>query len=213
MRNKLIKLVSRSTRCRLFWDHFKTCWDVCGAFEDINLDKLNHKHNNEALSLFQFWDIPTMFGTFWDVSGQVFGHETFVFLGHFGTFRDISKTKIFGIRSGNHSGGPSIEANWPTEPGTFVWRMAISKHFGTYFGTCWDISGHPLSMCTNDRSSIQPRRAFYGCFSEGGRGPWGRGPVESVPLWKKLWNKILRVKACNLAWWLETSRAFGCKKQ
>ena len=28
--------------------------------------------------------------------------------------------------------------------------------------------------------------AFYGCFSEGGRGPWGRGPVESVPLWKKL---------------------------
>ena len=85
MRNKLIKLVSRSTRCRLFWDHFKTCWDVCGAFEDINLDKLNHKHNNEALSLFQFWDIPTMFGTFWDVSGQVLGHETFVFLGHFGT--------------------------------------------------------------------------------------------------------------------------------
>ena len=160
MRNKLIKLVSRSTRCRLFWDHFKTCWDVCGAFEDINLDKLNHKHNNEALSLFQFWDIPTMFGTFWDVSGQVLGHETFVFLGHFGTFRDISKTKIFGIRSGNHSGGPSIEANWPTEPGTFVWRMAISKHFGTYFGTCWDISGHPLSMCTNDRSSIQPCRAF-----------------------------------------------------
>ena len=161
MRNKLIKLVSRSTRCRLFWDHFKTCWDVCGAFEDINLDKLNHKHNNEALSLFQFWDIPTMFGTFWDISGQVLGHETFVFLGHFGTFkfRDISKKKIFGIRSGNHSGGPSIEANWPTEPGTFVWRMAISKHFGTYFGTCWDISGHPLSMCTNDRSSIQPRRA------------------------------------------------------
>jgi len=161
MRNKLIKLVSRSTRCRLFWDHFKTCWDVCGAFEDINLDKLNHKHNNEALSLFQFWDIPTMFGTFWDVSGQVLGHETFVFLGHFGTFRDISKTKIFGIRSGNHSGGPSIEANWPTEPGTFVWRMAISKHFGTYFGTCWDISGHPLSMCTNDRSSIHPRRVCY----------------------------------------------------
>ena len=160
MRNKLIQLVSRSTRCRLFWDHFKTCWDVCGAFEDINLDKLNHKHNNEALSLFQFWDIPTMFGTFWDVSGQVLGHETFVFLGHFGTFRDISKTKIFGIRSGNHSGGPSIEANWPTEPGTFVWRMAISKHFGTYFGTCWDISGHPLSMCTNDRSSIHPRHAF-----------------------------------------------------
>ena len=82
MRNKLIKLVSRSTRCRLFWDHFKTCWDVCGAFEDINLDKLNHKHNNEALSLFQFWDIPTMFGTFrdkfwdmrlfyfWDISGH-----------------------------------------------------------------------------------------------------------------------------------------------
>ena len=167
MRNKLIKLVSRSTRCRLFWDHFKTCWDVCGAFEDINLDKLNHKHNNEALSLFQFWDIPTMFGTFWDVSGQVLGHETFVFLGHFGTFRDISKTKIFGIRSGNHSGGPSIEANWPTEPGTFVWRMAISKHFGTYFGTCWDISGHPLSMCTNDRSSIQPRRdsIIFKCLS------------------------------------------------
>ena len=164
MRNKLIKLVSRSTRCRLFWDHFKTCWDVCGAFEDINLDKLNHKHNNEALSLFQFWDIPTMFGTFWDVSGQVLGHETFVFLGHFGTFRDISKTKIFGIRSGNHSGGPSIEANWPTEPGTFVWRMAISKHFGTYFGTCWDISGHPLSMCTNDRSSIQPRREGFPYF-------------------------------------------------
>ena len=160
MRNKLIKLVSRSTRCRLFWDHFKTCWDMCGAFEDINLDKLNHKHNNEALSLFQFWDIPTMFGTFWDISGQVLGHETFVFLGHFGTFRDISKTKIFGIRSGNHSGGPSIEANWPTEPGTFVWRMAISKHFGTCFGTFWDISGHPLSMCTNDRSSIHPRRVF-----------------------------------------------------
>ena len=93
MRNKLIKLVSRSTQCCLFWDHFKTCWDVCGAFEDINLDKLNHKHNNEALSLFQFWDFPTMFGIFWDVSGQVLGHETFVFLGHFGTFRDISKTK------------------------------------------------------------------------------------------------------------------------
>ena len=167
MRNKLIKLVSRSTRCRLFWDHFKTCWDVCGAFEDINLDKLNHKHNNEALSLFQFWDIPTMFGTFWDVSGQVLGHETFVFLGHFGTFRDISKTKIFGIRSGNHSEGPSIEANWPTEPGTFVWCMAISKHFGTYFGTCWDISGHPLSMCTNDRSSIQPRRVIDDLLKEG----------------------------------------------
>ena len=95
MRNKLIKLVSRSTRCRLFWDHFKTCWDVCGAFEDINLDKLNHKHNNKALSLFQFWDISTMFGTFRD--------------------------KFF-------------------------------------FGTFWDISGHPLSMCTNDQSSIQPRR-------------------------------------------------------
>ena len=85
MRNKLIKLVSRSTRCRLFWDHFKTCWDVCGAFEDINLDKLNHKHNNEALSLFQFWDIPTMFGTFrdkfWDMRLLYFWD----ILGHFGT--------------------------------------------------------------------------------------------------------------------------------
>ena len=108
MRNKLIKLVSRSTRCRLFWDHFKTCWDVCGAFEDINLDKLNHKHNNEALSLFQFWDIPTMFGTFWDVSGQVLGHETFVFLGHFGT---SAKQKSSESGPETTPEGASIEAN------------------------------------------------------------------------------------------------------
>ena len=66
----------------------------------------------------------------WDISGQVLGHETFFF---FGTFRDISKTKIPWIRSGTHSGGPSIEANQPTEPGTFVWRTAISEHFGTFW--------------------------------------------------------------------------------
>ena len=139
MRNKLIKLVSRSTRCRLFWDHFKTCWDVCGAFEDINLDKLNHKHNNEALSLFQFWDIPTMFGTFWDVSGQVLGHETFVFLGHFGTFRDISKTKTLRnpvYKLLRRAIDRSKLTNW-----TRYVRVTYG-HFKTFWDIFWDMLGH-----------------------------------------------------------------------
>ena len=54
---------------------------------------------------------------------------------------------------------------------------------------------------------------FMDVFLRGGRGPWEGGPVESIPLWKRLWNKILRGKACNLASCLETCRAFGCKKQ
>ena len=104
----------------------------------------------------------------------------------------------------------------------FVWKKGIRHQktvpgcYRSHFQTakhCFPWKYRIISTCTKNPHPKNNLIAFYGCFYEGGRGPWGRGPVESVPLWKKLWNKILRVKACNLAWWLETCRAFGCKKQ
>ena len=97
-----------------------------------------------------------------------------------------------------------------------VWKTCV-KHQKTVPG--W-LTGTVFHESMGSYRHVQkiptPKKRFDGIlwmFFWGGAAVPGEGPLQRVPIWKKLWNKVLCVHACNLAWCLETCRAFGCKKQ
>ena len=86
---------------------------------------------------------------------------------------------------------------------------AISRLPGTVFHESIGSYRHVQKIPT-------PKKRFDGIlwmFFWGGATAPGGGAFQRVPIWKNLWNKVLCVQVCNLAWCLKTCRAFGCKKQ